>query len=197
MCIFHSILVLSKADAVRFSSLKKRLRSRRLTCFLPRVPEHNSNVALTRGSMSHDSGHLCLTTLGEALKSTYTNVLPCPVILLPRSLSLITPFFSLPQRGNVKMSPCSTQLLILNLSRRPHQVLSHPCAFPSSSKAHAITVSSKVTAAFTSSAHLARRCTARPNTSGLHHLPTASLGCTHLQRDVLESCRLPQQSLPL
>lgn len=88
MYIFHSILILPEADVVRLSSLKRRLRSRRLTCFLPRVPEHNSNVALTRGSMSHDSGHSCLTTLGEALKSTYTNVLPCPVILLPHSLSL-------------------------------------------------------------------------------------------------------------
>lgn len=92
---------------------------------------------------------------------------------------------------------CSTQLLILNLSRRPLQVMPHPCAFPSSSKAQAITISSKVTAAFTSSAHLAHRCTTRPNTSGLHHLLTASLGCAHLQRDVLESCRLSHQSLPL
>lgn len=96
MYIFHSILVLPKAGVVRFSSLKRRLRSRRLTCFHPRVPEHKSNVVLTAGSMSNDSGPLHLTTLAEALKSTYRNVLPCPVILLPRSLSLVTPFFSLP-----------------------------------------------------------------------------------------------------
>lgn len=94
--IFHSSLVFPKAGVVRFSSLKRRLRSRRLTCFLPRAPEHNSNVSLATGSMSDDSGRSHLTTLGEALKSTYTNVLPCPAILLSCSLSLVTRFFRLP-----------------------------------------------------------------------------------------------------